>query len=128
MPADATDRAQIIGEIGRIVTEVIGDDYLIDTEITASTTFVGDLELESIEFVSLAARLQDLYGERVDFVAFVTELEIDQLTDLTVGELADFIGRYLAADETPAPAAPASASASAPASASASASAPGRDG
>jgi acyl carrier protein len=96
MPADTTDRERIIGEIGRIVTEVIGDEYLIDTEISASTTFVGDLELESLEFVSLASRLQDAYGERVDFVGFVTELEIDQLTDLTVGELATFIGRCLA--------------------------------
>jgi acyl carrier protein len=97
MPAETTDTGQIIGEIGRIVTEVIGDDYLLDTEISASTTFVGELELESIEFVSLAARLQDAYGEKVDFVLFLTELEIDQLTDLTVGELADFIGRCLAA-------------------------------
>jgi acyl carrier protein len=102
MPAETTDKAQIIGEIARIVTEVIGDDYLLDTEIAGPTTFVGDLELESIEFVALAARLQDLYGEQVDFVAFVTELEIDQLTDLTVGELADFIGRYLVVGGLPA--------------------------
>jgi acyl carrier protein len=96
MPADTADMEQIVGEIARIVTEVIGDEYLIDTQISGSTTFVGDLELESIEFVSLASRLQDLYGDRVDFVSFVTELEIDQMTDLTVRELADFIGGCLA--------------------------------
>lgn len=95
MPAEVTLKHQIIGDIARTVTDVIGDDYLIATEISASTTLIGELELESIEFVSLAARLQDLYAEQVDFVAFVTELEMDQLTDLTVGELADFIGRCL---------------------------------
>jgi acyl carrier protein len=95
MPADTAVPDQIIGEIGRIVTEVIGDDYTLDTEISASTAFIGDLELESIEFVSLASRLQDLYGPRVDFVSFVAELEMDEMTDLTVGELADFIAGCL---------------------------------
>jgi acyl carrier protein len=99
MPADATARDQIIGEIGRLVTEVIGDDYLLDTEISASTTFLGELELESIDFVSLGARLQDLYREKVDFVTFIAELEIDDLSDLTVGELADYIGGCLAASD-----------------------------
>ncbi len=74
MPADSdtacTGEIHIIGEIGRIVTEVIGDDYLMDTEISASTSFAHDLELESVEFVSVASRLQGLYGEKVDFVPF----------------------------------------------------------
>jgi acyl carrier protein len=100
MPTDIScaDRNHIIGEIGRIVTEVIGDDYLMDTEISASTS-VQDLELESVEFISLASRLQSLYGEKVDFVAFMTQLEMDEIKDLTVGQLAEYIsGRLVRAD------------------------------
>ncbi len=101
MPADSdtacTGEIHIIGEIGRIVTEVIGDDYLMDTEISASTSFAHDLELESVEFVSVASRLQGLYGEKVDFVPFITELDMDDFRDLTVGQLAGYIGRCLSA-------------------------------
>jgi acyl carrier protein len=94
MPADASAKDHIISEIARLVTDVIGDEYLLATDISASTAFVADLELESIDFVSLGARLQDLYRE-VDFVSFVAELEIDDLADLTVGEFADYISRCL---------------------------------
>ncbi len=105
MPTDITfaDQNHIITEIGRIVTGVIGDDYLTDTEISAATTFIGDLELESIEFVSLASRLQSLYGRRVDFVAFMTALEIDEIKDLTVGRLAEYISESLAKADVSSP-------------------------
>ena len=90
-----TNQSHIIGEIGRIVTEVIGDDYLMDIEISAATS-VQDLELESVEFIALASRLQSRYGKKVNFVAFMTELEMGEIEHLTVGQLADYIGRCLA--------------------------------
>jgi acyl carrier protein len=99
MPSESvrSDESHIIGEISRIVTEVIGAEYLVDTEISAATTFARDLDLESVEFVALTAKLQALYGTKVDFVAFIAELELDEINDLTVGQLAGYIGRCLAA-------------------------------
>ena len=51
------------------------------------TSFAEDLELESIEFVALAEVLQELYGERVDFVAWISKLELDEIIQLTWGKL-----------------------------------------
>ena len=101
MPADTSSKDHIISEVARLVTEVIGDEYFLATDISASTTFAADLELESIDFVSLGARLQDLYREKVDFVSFVAGLEIDDLADLTVGEFADYISRCLSEADVP---------------------------
>jgi acyl carrier protein len=97
MTAEVPGRDEIIGDIARLVGEVIDDGGFFDTEISGSTALVGDLELESIEFVSLASRLQEHYGARVDFVSYMAELEIEELTDLTVGELAGYIASCLAA-------------------------------
>jgi acyl carrier protein len=83
----------VLDEVVVILAEVIGDDFLLDVEVTPSTSFNEDLAMESIEFVALAERLQDRYGGDVDFVAFVGEMNIDQIMAMTVGQLVDYIRR-----------------------------------
>jgi acyl carrier protein len=89
MPATASDA--ILDEVRRLLVDVIGEDYLLDIEIDLDTSFNEDLEVESIEFVALAERLLDRYGERVDFVGWLAEMELDDIIGLTVGDLVGFI-------------------------------------
>jgi acyl carrier protein len=74
---------------------VIGDPDLVHTEITMNTTFGGDLELESIEFVALADRLRTEFGERVNFVAFLAEKNVDDMVSLTVGDVVRYVAARL---------------------------------
>lgn len=90
----------IVGTIGRLVHEVIGEDVEVDLDITADSSFSEDIELESIEFVALGEQLQLTYGEKIDLVGWFGELDLDEIIDLTVGELAEFIAACLA-DEAP---------------------------
>lgn len=85
----------IVADITGILVEVIGDEFLLDVEISSDTTFSGDLELESIEFVALAEQLQQRYAGRVDFTAFLAGLGIDEILALTVGQLATHIVRSM---------------------------------
>ena len=55
--------------VARMIQGVIGDDWDLDQPIALETSFGDDLELESIEFVSLAEALREHYGDEVDFVA-----------------------------------------------------------
>lgn len=89
-----------VDDIAAMLVDVIGDDFLLDVEITPETTFSGDLALESIEFVSLAERLQQAYAGRVDFTSFLAGLDIDQILALTVGQLAGHIATALAQGRT----------------------------
>jgi acyl carrier protein len=89
--------SDVLDQVVRILTEVVGEDFLLDTEITPDTAFSDDLALESIEFVALSERLQNYYGERVDFVAFIGEMDINDIMNITVGALADYIEGQLAA-------------------------------
>jgi acyl carrier protein len=70
---------------------VIGDPALRHTEISMDTTFGRDLELESIEFVALADRLRTELGDRVDFVEFLADKNVDEIVSLTVGDVVRYV-------------------------------------
>jgi acyl carrier protein len=82
---------QILAVIERALVEIAGDEILITGPITPATSFNADLELESIEFVALAEKLQQQFGGSVDFVGWISKKELDQIIALTVGELVEFI-------------------------------------
>jgi len=88
--------SSVVDEIGSMLAEVLGEEFLLDSPVTAETSFSDDLALESIEFVELAEKLQDRYGERVNLADFVAGLDIDGIMALTVGQLASYIEAQLA--------------------------------
>jgi acyl carrier protein len=84
--------AEVVASLTTMLGEVIGEDELsMLDDITLENSFNEDLELESIEFVALAELLMAHYGERVDFVAWIAELELEQIIEMRVGELVAFI-------------------------------------
>jgi acyl carrier protein len=86
-----TAHADILRDVEHALIEVAGDELLLAGPITMATSFNADLELESIEFVALAEKLQQRYGAEVDFVGWISTKELDQIIALTVGELVEFI-------------------------------------
>lgn len=87
----------VLDEITVILADVLGEEFLLDTELTAETSFSDDLALESIEFVALSEKLQERYGARVNLAAFIADLDINEIMALTVGQLAGYIEAQLAA-------------------------------
>lgn len=90
------DEERILAEVTRMLVEIIGEDYVLDLNIGMDTSFDADLELESIEFVRLAAKLTEHYGERVNFVAFLADREIDEIIKLTVGAVVRHVADCMA--------------------------------
>ena len=90
-PSEATQQA-VLAAVTEMLTEVIGEDELLMVdEVTMDTSFNDDLELESIEFVALAEKLQAHYGAQVDFVGWISTKQLDEIIALTVGDLVAFI-------------------------------------
>ena len=85
------NKDEILKTVERLVLEVAGDELLLTGPFTMATSFNADLELESIEFVALAEKLQQHYGSSIDFVGWISKKELDQIIQLTVGELVEFI-------------------------------------
>jgi acyl carrier protein len=79
--------------VSKLIEEVVGDNLL--EPITLETSFGDDLELESIELVTLAEKIQAEYGEQVNFADWLSQKELDELIHLKVGELVEFIDECL---------------------------------
>ncbi|MEU6218146.1 phosphopantetheine-binding protein [Streptomyces sp. NPDC047022] len=76
-----------------------GNGDVLDLEIGMETTFNRDLELESIDLVTLAGFLEERYGGRVNFAEFMADMEFDEIIELTVGRLVEHIVLSLKAAE-----------------------------
>jgi acyl carrier protein len=90
-PTREVTEESVLATVTELIGEIIGEDYMADIEVTMESTITEDLELESIEFVALAEKLRDRYGESVDFVDWVAGMELEQIILLTVGQLVGFI-------------------------------------
>jgi acyl carrier protein len=87
----ANTRHSVLEVVAELIGEVVGDDLLLDDPISMETSFSDDLELESIEFVALSEALQERYGARIDFVEWISEMELEEIIGLTVGQLVEHV-------------------------------------
>jgi acyl carrier protein len=89
--SESSESDIVLDEVVQLLIEVVGEDFLLDLDITRDTTFSDDLALESIEFVALTEKLQQRYGGRVDFAAFVADMDITEIMTMKVGTLVAYI-------------------------------------
>ncbi|MEV0326806.1 phosphopantetheine-binding protein [Micromonospora echinospora] len=95
----SVEQADILAEVVAML-HAIRDDAGVDGEITMATRFQDDLEMESIDVISLAGRLQARYGNAVNLAHFIAELDLDSIRQLRVGQLVAHIATALDAAET----------------------------
>ena len=95
-PAPTLEPEAVLDTVVALITDVIGDEYASGLDIGMDTTFQEDLELESIEFTALAERLMETYGDQVDFMSWLADMDVDAIIAMTVGELVSFITTSLA--------------------------------
>jgi acyl carrier protein len=87
----------IVREITAVIREAVAEDWIQEFEIGADTSFNDDLELESIEFVTIAAGLQQHFGVQVDLIGWLSTKAFDELIALRVGNIAEFVANSLIA-------------------------------
>ena len=86
-----TDEATVLADLTRMLRVLLEEYGLEDADITMATKFHDDLELESIDLVTLSGQLREHYGDRINFATFVADKELDEIIALTVGELVVFV-------------------------------------
>ena len=87
--AGRTADPRLLADVTRLLTGVIGTDWA--DRITEDARLDADLRMESIELLALAGSLRDHFGERVDLPAFVATLDIDQIIELSVGDVVAYV-------------------------------------
>ena len=69
------------------IKTIVADQFALDPDtITEETSFIDDLDADSLDLVELACALEDEYG--------LSEIDEDQLASLkTVGDVVEFINK-----------------------------------
>ncbi|HEX3828650.1 MAG TPA: phosphopantetheine-binding protein [Sporichthyaceae bacterium] len=90
---------EVLVEISAMLTEILTDLGPYQVEITMDTLFLADLDLESIDMVTLAGLLHARFGERINLAEFIAGKQVPELVSLTVGQLVEHITVHLATPE-----------------------------
>ncbi len=78
-------------EIAGLLRDVTGEDERWAAAVAPASRLEDDLRLESGEVTALGEALRARWG--VDLPAYLAGLDLDQLIDLTVGDLARLVTR-----------------------------------
>lgn len=82
----------ILVEVRNLIEEIIGQAVdMNDEEISLETSFSRDLEMESIEFVVLSEKLQQSFGQDLDFASWLAGKELNEIINLKVGDIVGFV-------------------------------------
>ncbi|MDT7724868.1 MAG: acyl carrier protein [Actinomycetota bacterium] len=88
---EQTGEVAVLAEVSGILRVLLDEYGLDDAEIAMDTKFHDDLELESIDLVGLSGQLREHYGDKINFAAFIAERGLEEIIQLTVGDLVDYI-------------------------------------
>ncbi len=86
-------RFQIERDLATLLANFNGREY--SDPIGPETLFFGDLGMVSIDAVILAEKLEALYGQKLPFHQFVSQMSQRGVQDLAVGDLAAFLQTHL---------------------------------
>ena len=82
---------KIYQTLKQFIVDIIGADVADEIEIIPASTFTKDLEMDSIEIVSFAEKVKAKYGDSVDFVTWFSSMDLDDLVNLKLGDIINFI-------------------------------------
>lgn len=86
-------RARILADLANILANFEGREY--SGVIDENTLFFGELGLASIDAIVLAEKLDELYGRKLPFQSFLSQLKNENPEDLPIGRLVDFLAEHL---------------------------------
>ena len=67
------------------------EDWDTSIVVTDATGIFNDLGFESIDAIGLGSALEGHFGQTLPFPEFMSKAKEQQLTDITIGRLLDFL-------------------------------------
>lgn len=81
----------IFETLKRFITEVIGEEFVEEMDITMESSFTKDLEMDSIEIVAFSEKVKAHFGEKIDFTGWLSNMDLDEIIQLNLGHIVKFI-------------------------------------
>lgn len=82
------------GKVAELLRQSVGEDRVWPEDFGPATRLDGDLLLEDADMAAFGAALRRHYGDRIDLVGFVEDLDIDRIIALSVADVADYISGF----------------------------------
>lgn len=94
-PTVANPREELFSTVHQTVEDaivsVVGRWYYDECQVGLDSTFAEDIELESMEVMEIAENLIETYEGKVDFVSWFSAMELEELVELTLGDVVEFV-------------------------------------
>jgi acyl carrier protein len=82
---------EIFDLMKQFITEVIGEEFVEEMNITPESSFTKDLEMDSIEIVSFSEKIKAHFGDQIDFTGWLSSMDLDQLINLNLSMIINYI-------------------------------------
>ena len=82
---------EIFEQLKQFISEIIGADVAEELNIAYDSVFTKDLEMDSIEIVAFAEKVNDYYGRKIDFISWLYSMELSKLINLSLGSIVNLI-------------------------------------
>ena len=93
-----SDTRPVMVQLAELLSNFQGREY--SDEITSETMFFGDLGFVSIDAIVLGETLEQQYGCPIPFQRFLGQLAEENVQDIAVGRLAQFLNECLSESTT----------------------------
>ncbi len=84
-------REEVFAGLSGYVADIIGGDVVEEIGVSPESLFFRDLEMDSIQIVAFAEKVKREYGDRVDFISWLSGMTPEKIHLLSVGQVVDFI-------------------------------------
>ncbi|MDQ6481340.1 acyl carrier protein [Dyadobacter sp. LHD-138] len=82
---------EIFGVLNQFITEVIGEEFVDEMDITPDSSFTKDLEMDSIEIVAFSEKVKIYFGENINFTGWLSNMDLDEIISLKLSDIINYI-------------------------------------
>ncbi|MDQ1287103.1 MAG: acyl carrier protein [Actinomycetota bacterium] len=90
-PGAAVSTDAVLTEVASMIIKILDGYGADDLGIGMETSFHDDLEMESIDLVTLAGMLTRTYGADVNLAEYLADKDLDEVIDLTIGDIVTYV-------------------------------------
>lgn len=91
MTEDDSRTGAVLAETKNMINEIVEKYGSPPVRLTMDTLFHSELELESIDLVTLGVMLAARYGDQVSMAEFLADKELADVIGLRVGQVVDYV-------------------------------------
>lgn len=90
-PDTTAPASAVLATVSAMIVKILDGYGVVESEIGMETSFHDDLEMESIDLVTLAGMLTEEYGESVNLAEYLADKDLGEVIGLTIGDVVNYV-------------------------------------